>query len=43
MLVGVIYNEFINEVLSLVNTHVYRYISNRRLIKFKIGLSELHA
>ena len=41
MLVGAIYNKFINEILSSVNTHTYRYISNRRLIKFKIGLSDV--
>ena len=32
----VIYNEFINETLSLVNkyTHTYTYIHIKRLIKF---------
>ena len=36
MLVAVIYNEFINETLNLVNqyTHTYTYIHIRRLIKF---------
>ena len=36
MLVVVIYNEFVNETLNLVNeyTHTYKYIHIRRLIKF---------
>ena len=36
MLVVIIYNEFINETLNLVNehTHTYTYIRTRRLIKF---------
>ena len=36
MSVAVIYNEFINETLNLVNeyTHTYTYIHIRRLIKF---------